>query len=260
MGYESRREEHVHGDSWARQASGYFSDKGIARDYVAAIMRAVREFRPSVIADLGGGTGFILEQLIEAGIPEDVKLVVIDESGPQLAACRNPRIILMKGTLQSFGRTEVVREDERLMLICRSVLQYAGFRGQMTWLSRVRGEMRPGEWFVHQSGCTEDAEASRLLNRLFALMGVDKWVPDRDAFVQMLTEARLEVKGNFLMPPIGMVSEELAYRYGVSPENMKSIGAELCRTCAGRPDMFRTTPAGFVFNFPYRVFLCRAVE
>lgn len=260
MGYESRREEHVHGDSWARQASGYFSDKGIARDYVAAIMRVVRKSRPAVIADLGGGTGFILEQLIEAGISDDVKLVVIDESGPQLAACRNPRITLIKGVLQSFRRTDVAREDGQLMLICRSVLQYAGIEGQMPWLCHVRGEMRPGEWFVHQSGCTEDPEASVLLNRLFEMMGVDKWVPGRDAFVQMLTEARLEVRENFLMPPIGMVSEELAYRYGVSPEDMKSIEAELRGTCAGRPDMFKTTPAGFVFNFPYRVFLCSAVE
>jgi len=55
-----------------------------------------------------------------------------------------------------------------------------------------------------------------------------------------------------------MPSEVLAFRYGISPENLEKIKADLVRTCANRPDLFQLTPTGFSFNFPYRVFVCKA--
>ncbi len=51
-----------------------------------------------------------------------------------------------------------------------------------------------------------------------------------------------------------MPSEVLAFRYGISPENLERIKADLVRTCANRPDLFQLIPSGgFSFNFPYRV-------
>lgn len=260
MSYEIKRESHVHGRSWEKQGLGYFSDTLIAKDYVAAIMRVASSIKPSAIADLGGGTGFIFEQLIDAGIDDKIKLIVIDESEPQLAVCKNSRITPMKGAFQSFKRSDIMDETGSLMLISRSVLQYAGFSGQKPWLAHVRSQMKPGEWFVHQPGCTEDVEASRALNRLFEQMGVDKWVPHREALVQLLVEAGFEIAEDFPMPAVEMASEELVYRYGFPADALVPIEAELRRTCSDRPDMLMITPTGFIFNFPYRVFLCKAVE
>jgi hypothetical protein len=260
MSYEIKRESHVHGKSWEKQGLGYFSDSLIAKDYVAAIMRVASSFKPSAIADLGGGTGFILEELIKAGIDEKIRLIIIDESEPQLCVCKHPRITPMNGSFQSFKRSDIINETETLMLISRSVLQYAGFLGQKPWLAHVRSQMKPGEWFVHQPGCTEDGQASKALNRLFEQMGVDKWVPHKEALVHLLVEAGFDIADDFPMPAVGMVSEELVYRYGFPSEDLAPIEAELRRTCSDRPDMLTITPTGFIFNFPYRVFLCKAVD
>lgn len=259
MSYEAKREAHVHGKLWEKAAAGYFSDKRIARDYVAAIMRAAYSSKPSAIVDLGGGTGFIFEQLIEAGLAENVKLVVLDASESQLAMCENPRITPMKGAFQSFRRADIMEGTGSMMLICRSVLQYAGIFGQKPWLNHARSQMKPGEWFVHQSGCSDDAEAALELDVLFELMGVDKWVPHREALARLLAQAGFEVKDDFPMPPAAMISEELAVRYGVAPETLARIESGLRRTCANRPDLFKAAPGGFTFNFPYRVFVCRAI-
>jgi len=259
MGYEIKREAHVHGKLWGKVASGYFSDKRMARDYVAVILRVARDYIPSVIVDLGGGTGFILEQLVESGLAENVTLVALDESESQLAVCKHPRITSMKGAFQSFRRADIADETGRMMVICRSVLQYAGIFGQKPWLKHVRSQMKPGEWFIHQSGCSGDIEGALELDVLFELMGVDKWVPHKEALVRLLIQAGFEIKDDFPMPPVEMISEELVVRYGVSPETLVRIEADLRRTCANRPDLFKLTPAGFIFNFPYRVFLCKAV-
>ena len=260
MSYEIKRESHVHGKLWAKVGAGYFSDKHMAKDYVAAIMRVARRYNPSAIVDLGGGTGFISEQLIEAGLAENIKLVILDESESQLAMCRNPRITPMKGAFQSFRRADIVDETGSMMLICRSVLQYAGIFGQKPWLNHARSQMNPGEWFVHQSGCSEDIEGALELDVLFELMGVDKWVPHKEALARLLVQAGFEVTDDYFMPPLEMSSEELVVRYGVPSETLVQIGAGLRRTCANRPDLFRITPSGFIFNFPYRVFVCKAVE
>ena len=139
MSYNVKREAHVHGELWAKQAAGYFSDPNMVKDYVAAIMRVASNDKPSVIADLGGGTGFILEQLIEAGLTENVKLVNIDESDAQLAMCKDPRITPRKGAFQSFRRVDIMGETESLMLISPSVLQYGGIFKQKPWLNHVHG-------------------------------------------------------------------------------------------------------------------------
>lgn len=259
MSYEIKRETHVHGKLWGKVAFGYFSNKRMAKDYVAAIMRVARDCKPSAIVDLGGGTGFIFEQLVEAGLAENIKLVVLDESESQLAMCKHPRITPMKGAFQSFRRADIMDETGSMMLICRSVLQYAGIFGQKPWLNHVRSQMKPGEWFVHQAGCSGDIEGALELDVLFELMGVDKWVPHKEALARLLVQAGFEITDDFYMPPVEMISEELIVRYGVSPEALARVEVALRRTCSNRPDLFKVTPTGFIFNFPYRVFLCKAI-
>ncbi len=253
-----QREAHLHGKQWGAHYKGFFGDRAMARDYVAAILRTARAHPPSAIVDLGGGTGFILELLLEAGLEQSIRLVNLDESDAQLAECRHPRLTPRKGSILTLRRAEVVNASESLMLICRSVLQYGGLAGQKPWLAHLRAQLKPGEWFVHQSGCVDDLEGALALDVLFEYMGVDKWAPAREPFLRLLAEAGFEVAGDFPVPPLGMTSEALALRYGVSADRLADIRADLVRTCSGRPDLFQLTPTGFNFNFPYRVFACRA--
>ncbi|MFA6034445.1 MAG: class I SAM-dependent methyltransferase [Myxococcota bacterium] len=257
MGYRIDREIHVHGSSWAKQGAGYFSDKGMAAGYVAEIIRVARDARPSTVADLGGGTGFILEQLAEAGIGDRVRLVVIDESVAQLSVC-GPRVVPLQRSILELDRRDLLNCGETLMLISRSVMHYSGFEGQAPWLRHVRSLMKPGEWFVHQPGCADDAEMSAALNSLFDRMGLDKWVPHREELLKMLAGSGFEVTGDLPAPSVGMVSDELVLRYGVPPLRMTEIGEGLRQGCAHRPDFYRATPEGFVFDFPYRIITCRA--
>lgn len=251
-------EAHVHGKHWAAIYEGYFSDRNISADYVAAVMRAARAGKPASIVDLGGGTGFILQELVAAGIAEETRLINLDESGPQLAACAHPRINTREGSIQSLRREDIAKDGESIMLICRSVLHYGGIGLQRPWLGHLRALLKPGEWFVHQSGCSGDVEAALALDVLFEMAGVEKWVPHRDALVQLLQNARFEITEDFPVPMLAMPSSEFAGRYNVRPENMARIQTDLARTCRDRPDLYRETPGGFIFSFPYRVFMCRA--
>ena len=258
MVYDIGRENHVYGAAWGAQSHGYFADPAIAAPYMAAIMRASREATPDAIVDLGGGTGFICSQVVDAGLPESVRLFSMDESEVQLAACVHPRVTPMRGALQSFRRADAVEGDGRLMVICRSVLHYGGAAGVEPWVRHVRSQMREGEWFVHQSGCSNDPVVTEVLNRFFALMNADKWVPQRDEFVSLLARSGFSTEEDFKVEPVGMYSNEVTVRYKVDEDALCEIGAKLRSWCAGRPEAYSDTPGGFVFRFPYRVFMCRA--
>ena len=71
-------EQVVHGASWGRVHGGYFSDPAVARPLVAAAREVWAAAQPEVIVDLGGGTGFLLSQLREAGVGGDAALVNLD--------------------------------------------------------------------------------------------------------------------------------------------------------------------------------------
>ena len=252
------REIHIHGERWAQLYDGYFSDTRVAREYVAAIIRTALAHPPAAIVDLGGGTGFILEQLVAEGIPEDVRLVNMDESASQLAMCRHPRIKTLAGAIQSFRREEIVKSGERLMVVCRSALHYGGIARQKPWLALVRAQMQAGEWFVHQSGCANDIDGALALDILFEMAGVDKWVPHKAALTRLLQQAKFDIVEDFAMLPLKMPAAVLKMRYQLTPQTLADIEAELRRICARRPDLLAFTPAGFIFNFPYRVFVCQA--
>ncbi len=70
IGYEKpvRKELGVHGQRWASIFDGYFSDPEAARPLVDAVERAIDASRPTVAADLGGGTGFVLAELLRRGL------------------------------------------------------------------------------------------------------------------------------------------------------------------------------------------------
>ncbi len=253
------REMHIHGKSWDKLYDGYFANPQLAAGYVAAIMRVAEAFPPSAIVDLGGGTGFILEQLLAAGLAANIRLINMDESNVQLDVCRNPRITLCEGSIQSLRRAKLVNQSESLMLICRSVLHYGGIAKLKPWLAHLREQLQPGEWFVHQSGCADDAESALALDVLLEMVNVEKWAPPKDVFLRLLAEAKFRVADHFLQPPLGMSSDAFALRYGCSPADLAKITADLRQHCANLPDLCRFLPDGFIFNFPYRVFVCQAI-
>ncbi len=259
MGFDVEHEKHIHGKAWSEQAKGYFVDPQKSAAYVSAIMRAAHLLPPQAIADLGGGTGFILEQLMRVGLHQATRLFVIDASAAQLSVCTHPRITSITGDFQSFQRSDLVGDAEHLLLISRSVLHYAGKAGQTAWLKQVRRQLRVGEYFVHQSGCADDLATSNAVNRLFELLGADKWIPHLEVMTKLLTECGFQITEDFVAPPAIMISEDLATRYQLTAEAHTTMVSELKDSCHEVPNFLTPTETGFTCSFPFRVFSCKAV-
>jgi predicted TPR repeat methyltransferase len=173
-----RKELGVHGQRWASIFDGYFSDPEAARPLVEAVERATDASRPVVAADLGGGTGFVLAELLRRGL-KGVRLVNVEVSEKQLTACEDSSIVPLRASADRFERCQLVEEDERLLLMARSVLHYFGEAGLDPLLQHLRGQLRPGELFVHQSACYQRQKDADLMNHLYQRMETGKMVLHR---------------------------------------------------------------------------------
>jgi len=111
------------------------------------------------MGDLGGGTGFILNLLIERGFTEDILFVDLDMSRKQLNSLANTEIVPVEGSITAFRRTDLTDNvNRRILFISRSSLHYMGLHGLRQALTHIRGEMRYGEIFVHQTACFDSPE------------------------------------------------------------------------------------------------------
>jgi hypothetical protein len=101
------KEMRVHGLRFTSIFDGYFSDPEVARPLVETVHRVIDATHPQVLADLGGGTGFILEELLRHGL-QGVRLVNVDASPKQLAACTDGRIVPLPASIDQVTRRELL--------------------------------------------------------------------------------------------------------------------------------------------------------
>ena len=73
---EVQKEQLVHGGKWQSVFGGYFSDLEMATPFLSEIAAALLSAPPQIIVDLGGGTGFILEQLLARNMLEGAVLLI----------------------------------------------------------------------------------------------------------------------------------------------------------------------------------------
>ncbi len=222
------KELRVHGSRFASIFNGYFSDPDIARPLVEAVRKAIDVTHPQVVADLGGGTGFILEELLRLGL-QDVRLVNVEASPKQLAARTNGRIVPLPASIDRVTREELLAKDAnaKLLLIARAVLHYFGRSGIDPLLRHLKDQLRPGEFFVHQSGafvCQQDAD---VINYLYNRMDSGKWFFTVDELKSRLEDAGFIVHEVLPVPSLEMSSADLGERYELGPETMASIGHEI---------------------------------
>ena len=148
----------IYGRRWNSIHDGYFSDSVVAFPLVEAVRRAVKECRPGVVADFGGGTGFVLKELLKHKEFCGVRLVNVDSSCLQLSECSDDRIIYVEGSVDKIDRSQLLANKEGLLIVSRSLLHYFGDSGLMPFLGHVRGQLKKGEVFVHQSACFENID------------------------------------------------------------------------------------------------------
>jgi len=253
-----RREMKIHGQRWESFHHHYFSDPKVAEPLTEPILRAVDADRPDVIADLGGGTGFLLKELLRRRPLPGVRLVDVDVSDRQLSACNDVRIERLEASAAAVARRDLLAEDQRLLLVARSILHYFGNSGLLPLLRHLRGQLREGEFFVHQSACFADERDASCLNRIYEMMKTEKWYNTVDEMEAALEKAGFSLSEVRAAAPLQLDSGDLAERYGLGADLVASIREEVGREFGQRPGVFASTGEGFTAWLHYSIFTCRA--
>ncbi len=258
MNSSDPRQETVFGPRWSRIHGGYFADPAVAAPLVGQVLDVAARDRPDVLIDLGGGTGFLLSRLRAAGLPAGTNLLVLDDSPDQLALARAAGINGVQGSVDSFERSTVVPEGARGLFVMRSVLHYFGPAGLRPVLRHLRRQIRPGEWFVHQTASFQHRRDADCLNELYRLMRSPKWYPDVAFLREGLEAEGWRVADLAPVPPLPLTSQDLAERYHLTPGDLQRILERLPTDPAVPPSVFAKTPDAFCAHLHYHLFICHS--
>ena len=250
------RETGIQGPRWHTVHDGYFASRDVARPFIEAVRRAAIEGPPDTIADLGGGTGFVLREL-SAGLAPGVRLVNVDLSAKQLAEADAPRVQRLRLAADRVTRRDLGVGDGRLLIIMRSLLHYAGSEGLRPLLAHLARQLVPGEALVHQSACFAREEDARCLNLLYQRMRTEKWYPTVRQLQAELQAAGLAVREVAPAPPLVLTSADLAERYGLAPREVEAIREELANRFGTAAGVFEPGADGFTAWLHYHIFVCR---
>jgi O-methyltransferase involved in polyketide biosynthesis len=158
-------------------------------------------------------------------------------------------------------RKELLAEDTdgKLLLIARAVLHYFGRNGLDSLLNHLHGQLRPGEFFIHQSGAFTSQQDADMINHLYARMESGKWFFTVDELKSRLEDARFIVREILPAPSLGMSSSDLGERYELSPEQIASIGQEIEQLFGRNQDVFARNGGEFIARLHTCIFVCEAV-
>jgi SAM-dependent methyltransferase len=250
---------HIHGRRWETIHGGYFSDPETARPLVEAILQAIDQSHPNAIADLGGGTGIILKELLERRALPGVRLVNVDISPLQLQECQDERITPLQASVAEVTRQDLAAGDGCLLLVARAILHYFSRPEQRQLLGHLRAQLREGELFVHHTSCFQDGKDAQCLSLLYERMGSQKWYGSLTEMEELLKEEGWSISQVWPAPKIPLDSKDLAERYSLSPQQITSIREEIDEKCGQKPAVFTFTEDGFRAWLHAFVFSCKAV-
>jgi SAM-dependent methyltransferase len=253
----SRNEVSVYGQRWHTVHDGYFADPEVALPYLDVISRAILRCQPDILADLGGGTGFILHELAKRHPKSSLKYINVDISPEQIEECQYSDITSLQASAVEITRQALVQNKGSLMLIMRSLLHYLGDSGAEPFLRHLRFQMRPGETLVHQTACFTSLAEADCANYLYTLMRTPKWYPTAASLLQTLHTTGWEVVDCQPASNLCLKSEDLAERYQLSPQDIRQICQEMRRKHL-RPSVFRPAESNFTAFLHYRIFTCQA--
>jgi hypothetical protein len=255
---EIEREEGIHGGPWDALHDGYFADPAVARPLVQKIVELAAASKARVLADLGGGTGYVLSQLRAGGMGPQVSLVNLEYSHGQLAAARGAGLMCVRGSVDTFRRGELGPENEHFLFAMRSVLHYFGQDGLRRLLRHVRAQARGGEFFVHQTASFRDPRDADCLNALYRMMRTQKWYPTVGFLHRCLADEGWKVIEVLPSPPLVLTAEDLARRYSLDEADISRIRDCLSRDFPGRDGAFTPEGSGFRAFLHYWIYVCSA--
>lgn len=252
------KELHYHGGKWATAHGAYFSDPVNAMPLVDEAFQAAESYRPNVIADIGGGTGFLLDQIRARFNGDTPRLLNVDVSRDQLDVCKGMGMDIMLCSALDLKRQALVKENERLMLISRSVMHYFGRAQQDMFLSSLRSVMEEGEMLVQQPASFATEEECECMNILYPMMGVDKFYLTPEGLREAHERNGFEVTSIRTAPPLDLRSEDLAERYDLSDDDIRKM-CSIMRRYRLHEQSFEVKDHSFRGPFTYVIVSARAV-
>ncbi len=260
MNEEIEKEIGIHGSRWEGFHQGYFSDPVISRHLTEEIISAVDEADPAVLVDLGGGTGYLLSELMKEKIDPEIRLVNLDLSLQQLKRTGSDRITTIRESLSEFKRAQLASDGDRVLFLMRSALHYFGESGLVTVLRHLRAQMKAGEYFVHQTACFTSQISADCLNTIYDGMGTTKWYPTVEVLMPILKATDWEVIRVTDAPGLRLASDELKERYRLSDNTVSKIRERVMRDFGEIDGVLEVTTDGFIAYLSYKIFRCRAKD
>jgi hypothetical protein len=252
------REIKAHGQQWNSMHEGYFSDPIIAIPFIEKIIHYLSGSDTEVIVDLGGGTGFILHELIAKGATANMISINLDCSISQLDAMEKRSVLCINSLISDFSRNDLIVFSKRIFFIMRSVLHYFGREGLVPVLRHIRNQARKGEMFIHQTACFESPVEARCMNILYEEMGTPKWYPSISELCESMAKANWQMIDICAAPPLKLSSVELGQRYGLDGQVMAKICGRVIEEFGEIENVFQRVPEGFVAYLHYRICAVRA--
>lgn len=253
-------EKIVHGQYWGTLHGGYFSDPAIARPLVETAKGILAKSPADFVVDLGGGTGFLLNQLASHGIGADVELVNVDCSEAQLDLIDKNSISPVCTSIGTFRRNAIATGQKRFFFLMRSVLHYLGENGVTPLLHHLRDQAREGEFFLHQSASFDNEEEAACLNALYRHMRIDKWYSTVNDLKKRLSDSGWSVTATAPAPTLLLTSDNLGWRYALDTNDLVRIRDTMARTFGKMNSVFQITPSGFHAKLNYQIYTCVAVS
>jgi hypothetical protein len=252
-------EKVIHGQPWGTLHGGYFSDPAIARPLIEAAKGILTKSPADVVVDLGGGTGFLLNQFASHGIGADAALVIIDCSNAQLDMIDENSISSVCTSIGEFRRSAIAAEQKRCFFLMRSVLHYLGENGMTPLLRHLRDQSKGSEFFLHQSASFDNEEEAACLNALYKHMRTHKWYPTVNDLKKRLQDSGWRVTATAPAPTLLLTSDDLALRYALDTNDLARIRDKMAGAFGETNSVFRITPSGFQANLHYHIYTCEAV-
>jgi len=253
-----KNEISFHGKNWSHAHNGYFSDTCIAHPFLQVLHKIIRTTHPDVVADLGGGDGFILKELLKTDDSTDICFVDVDLSMKQLGCIENTCIQRLQSSLTDLSREHFPSNMNSLLVCMRSVLHYFRQGGLISVLSHIRSIMKPGEYFIHQTACFSDEVQAACLNKLYQQMHTIKWYPTQQYLQSTLHKAGWYIEHLSSAHCISLSSKDLIQRYQISEKEMDHINTDLFERFGEIQDIYIQTEQGFIACLPYTIFTCVA--
>jgi hypothetical protein len=259
MNEEIEKEVGIHGERWESFHQGYFSNPVVSGVLVREIITGIEESGPTILIDLGGGTGYLLSELLKKKIDPAIRLINLDLSLPQLNRTGLDRITSLRASLSDFKRVQIASDLDRVLFIMRSALHYFGKSGLPTVLRHLRAQMKPGEYFIHQTACFTSQTAADCLNAIYTGMGTMKWYPTVEVLIPILESTGWQITHIADVPRLRLASDELKERYQLSDDTVRKIRERIMRDFGEIEGVLEETPDGFTAYLSYKIFRCRAV-